>query len=806
MKKLIILSIFVVCVSINAFSTNRSSTGSGNWSTTTTWTPAGLPVAGDNITILSGHTVSVTGTEACANLTVSSGGNLKFTAATTLTVNGNYTLTGTESATSAGTLKFSGAGSTITVTGTVASIVNYYFNAACSISASSTISKPSATTTISNIGSVNNQGTYTMGNFTIEADAGAAKAHWTNTKTLTLNVNGFMVSGYGTFDASPSTNTVILNYATGNVPLTTAGYYNLTIQVIGTKTLQQNLVLAKTLGIATGVTLNSNNYNVTVGGNWSSTGTFTASAGHSVTFNGTTAQSITGGGTFEQITVAHTGTGAVSITSGSYVLNDVLTMTSGTFNTNGNSFTLISNATKTARIAPVASGCDIYGNFIIERYISGRSATWADLSSPVQASTFADWAAELTYVTYVDIPGGAVPTQFTWDESLNDFVSVTSSSTTLTPGVGFEVYLSGGFNYTTPLPNTTLTTVGVPTYGDQDFSSQIGYSPALSYSSNLVGNPFASSISWDAVHTASSNLDPLMDMFEASSGSYVDHNVGTGTVIGSTQGFWVYPTGSSPTLHIPESAKTSATTSDIRSNIDQKYFTLKISSADNSTPYYTTLKVGVSENATDGYDVGMDHCFRKSPLKETPAIYTTIGSAKSIIDIFNANDESYDMPISTTVGISGYYKIDANGFDKLGDYSCISLEDKLLNKIIDLKAQPTYSFRLNTGDNANRFLIHFRKSGNCRSVLGIDNISVSNYENNSQILPASFGNIINFNLNETTNTKITVVNLLGQTIIEPINVAAFNQSVNIYLPEGFSGLYLVKIESEKETIVKKFVK
>ena len=805
MKKLFTLSLFVLCAFITAFSTNYNSTGSTAWNLTSTWisVPGGVhavPGSGDNVTILNTHNVEVSRFGSCANLTINSGGTLTYLANVAITVNGSYTLLGTESGT--GQLKFSGSGSTLTVTGTVGANVIYNFNATCSIAGSSVISK--TTNTVINSGcTVTNNGTYTMGSFTT-----AASSQWTNVGTLTLTINGFMPNGSGTFDASSASNTVVINYATGDIPKTSAGYYHLTVSGTGTKNLLQNLITAKNLTISSGATLNSNNFNLTIGGNWSKPGTFTASAGHTVTFNGTAGQTISGSGTttFEQLTVSNTTANPllaiVSITSGSYILNDVLTMNHGIFNTNGNNFTMISDATKTARIAQVASGCNILGNFIIDRYISTRDTTWADLSSPVQGSTFNDWASELQAISYNYVAGSSWPTQETWSESANDFVPLTSSSTTLTPGKGFEVYLSGDFAMAN-LPNTTLTTVGVPNYGDQSLTSLISYTHAYpAGSSNLVGNPFASSISWSAVLAASTHLDPTIDMFDYTAGAYTNYSAGT--VIGSTQGFWVYTLTNTATFNIPESAKTTATSSSLRTSIPEDFFTLKLSSADNKTPYYQILKVGASQDATDGFDIGKDHWFRKSPMKTTPVLFSTIDRYQSSINVFNSNDENYDMPISTSVGISGYYKLDANNFGILSEYSCITLEDKLLNKTIDLKAQPSYSFRLNTTDNENRFIIHFSKSGNCNVSSGLKNLST--FENHTEILPTLYGNIINFNLNETTNSKVSVVNLLGQTIVEPTNVEALNQSINIYLPEGFSGMYLVKIESEKETTIKKFIK
>ncbi len=77
---------------------NYVSAATGNWSAAATWTPSGIPTAGDNVTIADGHTVTIdaTATATCNNLTVGEGasGVLIFNSATarTITVGGNLNI------------------------------------------------------------------------------------------------------------------------------------------------------------------------------------------------------------------------------------------------------------------------------------------------------------------------------------------------------------------------------------------------------------------------------------------------------------------------------------------------------------------------------------------------------------------------------------------------------------------------------------------------------------------------------------------------------------------------------------------
>lgn len=70
---------------------NKVSVATGNWNTAGTWTPVGVPTAGDNVTIANGHTVTIDVAAVCNKLTVGQGisGRLQFTGITprSITVN-----------------------------------------------------------------------------------------------------------------------------------------------------------------------------------------------------------------------------------------------------------------------------------------------------------------------------------------------------------------------------------------------------------------------------------------------------------------------------------------------------------------------------------------------------------------------------------------------------------------------------------------------------------------------------------------------------------------------------------------------
>jgi hypothetical protein len=801
MKKIYIWTMLLL-ISLPAFGViNYVSAGAGPvaWNVATSWIPNGIPTTSDNVTIAAGNTITINTTQPCHNLTIN--GTLAGSSGMNLQLSGNYTVNGTVSGN--GSISFFGLGSSISGSGTFSTGISFTFaaNSTRTITAGTTIVKTGPTAIATNA-VVTNLGTVTLA--TVNTNAGAT---WINSanSSLTLKNSGFMTGRI--FTANAVGNTVTIKYTTGAIPITTSGYNNLTLAgASGIKTLASSTIIGKNLTVNSNNTLNSNNFDLTVKGNWLNNGTFTASTGKTVTFNGTVAQTVsntTGTTTFKGLAVNNNA--GVTLTTGIYILDEVLTVSNGTFNTGGRPFTMTSTAVRTARIAPIVGSGAIAGNFTIERFISTRDTTWSDLSSPVQSSTFLDWDNELPGISYSSSPPASQASAATYNEAADKYVAVTSSGTSLNAGQGFEVFLTGGFTYTN-FPTTTMNTFGVPNQGDFDLSASISNSVQ---GWNLVGNPFACNILWSSIYSnaGTSGLYDYIEMYDYTIADWAGYTSASGIEIGATQGFWVYglPGNGAVTLNIPESSKTATTNSSIKSNNKlQPYFTLKLGSSDGSSNASHSFKVAADANASDGLD-NMDIPFRASLNISTPQMYSFVEGKKININTFNLNNDNYSLPLRTQVAFAGNYKIEASGFNFISDYTCIKLEDKLLNKTVDLISENVYSFQMSSTDNADRFIVHFSKNNNCKSVVSSNSIS-SDFSNQIEILPSENGNVVNFNLAETTNSTISAVNLLGQTIVEGINVDATNQSINIALPENFSGMYLIRVASAKGTVTKKFVR
>ncbi|OFY84446.1 MAG: hypothetical protein A3F72_13640 [Bacteroidetes bacterium RIFCSPLOWO2_12_FULL_35_15] len=504
-------------------------------------------------------------------------------------------------------------------------------------------------------------------------------------------------------------------------------------------------------------------------------------------------------------TIANLEINANTTNSGSITLTDVLTVNAGDLGNSG-TFTLKSDITKTACLAPVTG--TLSGNFKVERYISARAPTSAEITSPVSGAFMSDWDATL-YFDYNTNPPGQYGTIMQYDETIADYAAV-NSGTALTSGQGFLVYFADDSTLSAFTPCTTTVT-GPLTYGDQTIN--LSYTnnssgpygagdPSLYYDGeNIAGNPFASPVTVGSMTLT--NCLQYIDVYDHISQAWVP--LSGADVIGSGQGFWAYAQGAGASVTVPESAKVADLTTGIRSVANTNPFlNLTISGTDQNNTMSHTLKVACAADANDGWDP-KDHPFRKSRNKLAPSITTNAEATfpLTICTFTNSHDE-YTLPVNVHVGMAGKFQINATGVSTINtDYSCVSLEDKVAQQFIDLNSTTNYAFFATPSDARDRFALHFSKSGNCKSMISSTNSAL---DNQVQVLQNQLGNTINFNYNEIVNTTITVTSILGQTIISDINVNASTQSINISLPEGFHGLYFVKIQSEKGEIVKKFVK
>ncbi len=174
---------------------------------------------------------------------------------------------------------------------------NYSLTAQSYTNSSTTINGPTATNFGSSTVTVNNGTSMAFG---VNSDSGTGHTYDLGTATITVTGNMRFANGTGSITLTPGTATVTHAPGAGLNNIYNPGSQSLYNYVINggnsasSVTLSGNAVVTNNFTITQGIfDATASNYNLTVGGNFANSGTFTARSG-TVTFNGSSQQTVSG--------------------------------------------------------------------------------------------------------------------------------------------------------------------------------------------------------------------------------------------------------------------------------------------------------------------------------------------------------------------------------------------------------------------------------------------------------------------------------------------------------------------------------
>lgn len=530
---------------------------------------------------------------------------------------------------------------------------------------------------------------------------------------------------------------------------------------------------------------------LSISGNIGWDGTWNASQSK-LSMVGSSAQSIVTTSLMEVRELTINNAAGVTLNSGSVTIPSVLILTNGELAVASGTFILGSNATETARIAQVGAGGSMSGDFIVQRHIALRGAGFSDMSSPVQASTFQDWDNEMLLV-YTYTPPSAYPSAWAYDETNWDYVPVTSATTPLVPGQGFEVYLDSDGSQTT-FNATTINTVGTPNFGSI-------VSPTLTAVNdgwNLIGNPYASFITFNTFRTQNASAIGTNWMFYDE--QIEDFVITSGGTIAPHQGFWVEALTGPTTVTFNENIKATSTSSVFRSAASETYFTLRLSS-EGLTRFTSNTQFDFNDNYSSAYEQGIDAQFRKVPHADAPSLYSVSPENKRLRLSRLADEDRLAIPLEYNVGIEGFYTISAPEMDAAQNagYTCVILEDTKLGTFFDLSSGD-YRFNASSGEKG-RFVLHLSKD---QSACNRNLASAAGGIEGLEINRTTEGVFVQYNLNDESASVIRVHNMLGQEIADARQISVSKGNIRVNIPEGFSGIFIVSVQIGENRISKKF--
>ena len=464
-------------------------------------------------------------------------------------------------------------------------------------------------------------------------------------------------------------------------------------------------------------------------------------------------------------------------------LTNYPTITNGA---NCNTITLKSNASGTASLLGNAL-LTVSGDATVERYISGAAEAWHLLSSPVEMQSISgDFTPEGTYgdQTGYDF--------YAWNEPSETWLNQKVSSNDLnefTPGQGYLVAYQAA--------NPTKVFKGK--LNKWNYYTPLTISGTSSYKwSNLLGNPYPSSIDWKS--PGPSGLDKSSLVVESGGGSnmyiynqafnnygvYNDANSGDGGTNGATryiapmQGFFVIA-AEAGNFYFKEEARVHSPQSWLKSGNDNA-FRLSVTAPANEGKDEILLDFG--HEASLG---GADKWYSMS--NTAPSIYVPTAERDYSIRFLTSIADNPIVPVAFKAGVDGDYSIQANF--NTASFSSVKLMDKLTGNVQDLNTNPFYAFTATTGDDANRFDIVF-------ATLDIDKPATTN-----GIQVYAYGDVLYVATTSTESALVNVYNLTGQLVMQAKTggdtLSTFNASALS------NGVYVVSVISNQGVVSQKVV-
>jgi hypothetical protein len=646
----------------------------------------------------------------------------------------NVQYNGTLGVTSTGVLN---AGSTTSTFGgttpiTVASGGSAAFNNIV-INTSSSLTAPS---TALNAASITNSGTFTGSSATLTVSGSI-----TNSGTFSSSTNvsaSSLTNSTGTFTA-PSGSLTLTGDLTNNA---TFAHNNGTVVFSGTSS-----ILGSTIPSLKNITISgilNGPATLNLAGNFVNNGTFNRGTG-TVVFNGSATQSISGSAVtdFNNISVTNTaGPPAVQVQSNQN-LRGVLTLASNSiFDADGSVGTAVFTVKSTgddptvdAAIATIPSGASVTGNVTVQRYMSIEGASggriYRYISSPVQNPAVSQIQPEIPITgpfTGSSVCSGCGTSQsmFMYNETVitgdlnTGYVNfpVAANTEQLTTGRGYAIFIRGNvapistagsalWDVRAPINSGTISYNGFVSFTSSGTLANDGW--------NLVGNPYPSTIDWDAVGWTRTGINNAIYMKDNGLASpvYATYVGGVGANGGSRfipigQAFLVKSDGGPINFQATENVKVGGTqTTFFREGAISDI--LRIALRQGSISDESVIRF--SDEATSAFDQQSDAYKIKNPTTFNLSSTTSDGS-KLVINSLPKLGCTTTIPMDISDVLPGKYSLDFSQLESFSQDVGITLVDDFLGGSIDIRLNASYEFEVTNDSKSfgNRFKISIAQS------------------------------------------------------------------------------------------------
>mgnify|MGYP000944987395 FL=1 len=685
--------------------------------------------------------------------------------------------------------------------------------------------------------SLNGTGLTIDGDLTVNADFDVATGLADIGGNAVLNANVLLnqgafilhgtMSGTGAFDGDNIASSLTFN-GTGSIgALRLLSPFQLANLDISLGSASSSLTLGTNLIIDGGsalfnvgcLALNGNNLNIEAAGavDFSGGGTIKGSSTSVVKIDGGITGSMNMDATSNSLRGLILNSNGNTLTLGNALnVTDSVIVTDGTLASAGN-LTLKADNNRTARIGSMGATGAITGNVTVETIAKAGLTGWTNLGvSGVTGQVLSNWDGQIPMTcngcTY---PQNATGSWFnsvqSWDETINDYDTLITSSTPLSIGRGFWVYLGNGFSSTSDM-NWSVT-------GPVNQGAGIINVSQTTTGDNLIANPYPCPISWSKFFLLNLNaffLNGTASVYNPDGPGFTSFVQGVwingaSEVIQAGQGFFVSATAS-VSLDYDESIKvdpnTYASNPMLRSSSANKpyygdVFKLRLNGVSGDKD---EMAFRIHPSATAAFDGKWDakKTFISPGYVGYPGPYSkyTSVSAKDAfgkdysIMSFAPPTQSLTVPVLVKASTSGNYTLSAAEFDNFN--GCILLHDKLSNIYKDLR-KGDYVFYLSDTTSSPRFEMVFCESG-------VAPLSVPALNTASSILISQDkdGVFVQTAFEQNTKAVISVYNVIGQQLMKDMLVEGTDSFRRLNL-DANNQVIIVRVTTDKESVTKKLI-
>jgi len=418
------------------------------------------------------------------------------------------------------------------------------------------------------------------------------------------------------------------------------------------------------------------------------------------------------------------------------------------------------------------------GTFQADQYLQGDGGATPNgvfqyVSSPVVGATSTTYDAEGDNKLW------------SANEATQDYTEIEDNVTVLNVGEGYVARM--GTNGTVTAQGTAFHT------GDVDIENLTrSTGPNVNNRGyNLIGNPYPSSVNWSnatktnvettlwyRTHTAGNVM--IAETYNATLGEGTNNGNYTGQaavgIIPPGQAFWVRVVDGETegSVSFTNIMRSHGTQSGIyKQEAEEGTVRLHLS---NGILSDETI-VHFNSEAMDSYD---DFDSQKMWMNNLPQLYTATGTDSLTINGLFSIETNPMVDLGYKAPATGEYTITASSITLSEE---VWLEDRLLNNFQHLNMNPVYAFTTNQGNIGDRFALHFGEM----AVVGVE-------ENGSATHVFAADGVVNVSVgNDITTGMITILDMAGRTV----QTAAINGSRTVVATDLITGIYLVRVETEK---------